>query len=128
MQEIIIKITEEEEQLHEQKDDIAKPQDSQEDQEVATMLQDLSQSIEHSPRQTSPPKQPLELLSDSQIQEIAEDMGPVHQEAQQIVLLSRLLRQDKCKGKIEDSTLLQHMIQEQLHHPTFHQSKNNLLP
>ena len=39
-------------------------------------------------------------------------MAPIQQETQQIILLSRLSRQDKKKDKMEDSALLQHMLQE----------------
>ena len=41
-------------------------------------------------------------------------MAPIQQEAQKIVILSRLFRQDKRKDKLEDFALLQHMIQEQV--------------
>ena len=54
----------------------------------------------------------MELLIEAQVQEIAKEIAPIQQEAQQIILLSRLSRQDKRKEKIEDSALLQHMLQE----------------
>ena len=81
-----------------------------EEDEVATTLQEMAQSTEHSP--SSPPREQLELLSEMQVKEIAEEVAPIQQETQKIVLLSRLSRQDKKKEKMDESALLQHMLQE----------------
>ena len=81
-----------------------------EEDEVVEALQEMAHSTEPSP--SSPPQEQLELLSKTQVKEIAEEMEPIQQETQQIILLSRLSRQHKKKAKMEDSVLLQHMLQE----------------
>ena len=73
-------------------------------------LQEMANSTELSP--SSPQQEQMELLTEAQVQEIAKETAPIQQEAQQIILLSRLSRQDKKKEKMEDSALLQHMLQE----------------
>ena len=70
----------------------------------------MAQTIEHNP--SSPPQEQLELLSEMQVKEIAKEVVPIQHETQQIILLSWLSRLDKRKEKMEDSALLQHMIQE----------------
>ena len=81
-----------------------------EEDEVIETLQEMANSIEPSP--SSPCQEQMELLTEDQVQKIAKETTPVQQEAQQIILLSRLSRQDKRKDKMEDSALLQHMLQE----------------
>ena len=70
----------------------------------------MAHSTETSP--SSPPQEQMNLISETQIKEIVEEIAPIQQETQQIILLSKISRQDKRKEKIEDSTLLQHMLQE----------------
>ena len=81
-----------------------------EEDEVIETLQEMANSTEPSP--ASPCQEQMGLLTKDQVQEIAKETEPVQQEAQQIVLLSRLSRQNKRKDKVEDSALLQHMLQE----------------
>ena len=57
-----------------------------EEDEVATTLHEMAQSIEHSP--PSQPQEQLELLFKMQFKEIAKEVAPIQQEAQKIVLLS----------------------------------------
>ena len=67
----------------------------------------------------------MELLIEDQVQEIAKETAPVQQETQQIILLSRLSRQDKRKDRVEDSALLQHMLQEPAGTSTQEQDKED---